>query len=72
MGGFLIYEFTESRPTVVLVESHTADLYLSSEGDVTAYGDTFTRLQGESLSHRASRAHLERTLRDLRGAQKKG
>jgi transcriptional regulator with XRE-family HTH domain len=72
MGGFLIYEFTESRPTVVLVESHSADLYLSSERDVTTYGDTFTRLQKDSLSPRASTAHLKRTLRDLRGGQKKG
>jgi transcriptional regulator with XRE-family HTH domain len=72
MGGFLIYEFTESRPTVVLVESQTTDLYVSDERDVTAYGETFARLQKDSLSTRASKAQLERTLRDLRSGKEKG
>jgi len=72
MSGFLIYEFTESRPAVVLVEAQTADLYLADERDVTAYGETFARLQKDSLSARASKAHLERTLRDLRGGEEKG
>jgi len=72
MSGFLVYEFTESRPAVVLVEAQTADLYLADERDVTAYGETFARLQKDALSVRASKAHLERSLRDLRGDEKKG
>jgi len=70
MGGFLVYEFAEDRPSVVLVESQTADLYLSDDRDVTAYGEVFGRLQEDSLSQRASEAHLERTLRDLRSGLK--
>lgn len=72
MGGFLIYDFAESKPSVVLVESHTADLYLSSEPDIETYADAFSRLQDDSLSARASMAHLKRTLRDLRSGHRKG
>lgn len=72
LGGFLIYEFSQDRPSVVLVEAHAADLYLSSEKDVAGYGDTFQRLHDDALTPSASRALLGQTLRELRGGQKKG
>ncbi|MBO0729609.1 MAG: helix-turn-helix domain-containing protein [Acidimicrobiaceae bacterium] len=72
MGGFMVYEFTEGRPSVVLVESQIADTYLSDETDVEVYGSTFNQLQADALPAEASRQHLERTLRDLRGEREKG
>jgi transcriptional regulator with XRE-family HTH domain len=73
MGGFLVYEFTEDRPSVVLIESQTADTYLSDEADVAAYVSTFDRLQKDALTVDASRQHIERTLRDLRSdGEKRG
>jgi transcriptional regulator with XRE-family HTH domain len=71
MGSFLIYEFAEARPTIVLSEAQTADLYLSADADVQAYAELFAKLQQEALGPRASKAHLERTLRDVRSAANK-
>lgn len=64
LGGFMVYEFTEDGGDVVMVESQTADTYLSAETDVTAYGEAFDRLQRESLDADASRRHLEQALRE--------
>lgn len=66
IAGFLIYDFTEDRPSVVLIESLTADTYLSDAADVAAYGSTFDRLQKDALSVDASREYLETTLRTVR------
>ena len=65
--GFLIYDFTDDRPSVVLLESLTSDTYLSDDVDVKAYTSTFERLQGDALTVDASRQYLETTLRNLRG-----
>jgi transcriptional regulator with XRE-family HTH domain len=73
IASFLVYDFTEDRPSVVLSEAQQADLYLSAPDQVTAYKELFAKLQKDALSPRASRAHLERTLRDLRsGTQREG
>ena len=63
-GSFVFYDFAEGSP-VVLVEAQTADLYLSSEGDVAAYRRLFRDLQRDALDKDASRLLLERTRRQL-------
>lgn len=56
---FVIYEFREpTSPTVVFVETHTADMYLSAEQDVQAYGRLFDRLKGEALGPEESVTYL--------------
>ncbi len=50
MVPFILYEFREpTSPTVVLVETQTADMYLSADQDVEAYDRLFDRLKGEAL-----------------------
>lgn len=65
IGGFLIYDFTDGRPSVVMIESFRADTYLSDEVDVSAYDEAFARLQKDALTAEASQAYLETTLRNL-------
>lgn len=69
IGGFMIYDFADNRPSVVMVESFRADTYLSDEVDVVAYDSTFDKLQKDALSVESSRQYLETTLRDLRGTK---
>lgn len=69
IAGFLIYDFTDDRPSVVMLESLTADTYLSDDVDVSAYAATFERLQKDALNVEASRQYLETTLRNLRGTK---
>lgn len=69
IGGFLIYDFTDERPSVVMIESFRADTYLSDEVDVLAYDSTFERLQKDALNVEASREYLETMLRNLRGTE---
>lgn len=47
--SFLCFEFGPERPSVVLVESQTADLYVSSAPDVAAYSALFAGLSAMSL-----------------------
>jgi transcriptional regulator with XRE-family HTH domain len=63
---FIIYTFRTKSPAVVLAESQTADLYLSSPIDVRVYEDLFQRLSGDSLSHDDSRTYLDVLARDIR------
>lgn len=63
---FIIYEFKSRSPTVVLAESQTADLYLSSSDDVEAYGDLFSRLVTDSLPLDESRDYLRILARDIK------
>ncbi len=62
---FIIYAFRTKSPAVVLAESQTADLYLSSSSDVDVYQDLFKRLSADALSHDDSRAYLDVLVRDL-------
>lgn len=56
---FLIYHFrTQSSPPTVLIETRTADLYLSAETDVDVYTDLFEQLAAESLNPAESRDYL--------------
>ena len=56
---FIMYEFREpTSPKVVFLETHTADMYLSAEQDVKAYGRLFDRLKGEALGPAESIAYL--------------
>jgi hypothetical protein len=63
-GSFVLYDFLEGAP-VVLVEAQTADLYLSSEADVTAYRRLFHDLQLDSLDGDSSRRIVEKARRQL-------
>ncbi|MEU0269853.1 helix-turn-helix transcriptional regulator [Nocardioides sp. NPDC006303] len=72
VGGFLVYEFSSDKPAVIMLESQTADTYLSDEVDVSAYGSVFDRLQKDALSVEASRQYLERSLRELRSGREIG
>jgi len=59
MAPFIVYEFKEdSSPPVVLVESQTADLYLSSKADVQCYVDVFDALTAEALGPDATLDYL--------------
>lgn len=50
LSQFLIYDFVdEAAPSVVMLESQTADTYLSAPEDVAAYGRLFDGLVGEAL-----------------------
>lgn len=66
IGSFVIYDFGQTAPVVVLCESQTADLYLSSEEDVATYTQVMDKLAGECLSVEASRAYLGEVSRTLR------
>lgn len=66
MGSFLLYEFDQATPAVVLVEGQTADFYLSSPTDVQAHAEVFTRLRAASFDDVGTRAYLEDAGRALR------
>jgi hypothetical protein len=50
VGPFLMYDFREPAPPVVMLESQTADAYLSASEDLNAYGILFENLVKDSLS----------------------
>jgi transcriptional regulator with XRE-family HTH domain len=59
VAPFNIYECRAgTSPTVVFVETQTADLYLSAEPDVAAYSDLFERLMSEALDPAESVKYL--------------
>lgn len=57
-GSFVLYEFRTGSP-VVLCENQTADLYLSDEGDITAYQKLFRGLHKDALDAEGSRQAIE-------------
>lgn len=59
VGSFLVYDFAHG-PSVAMTEAQTADLYLASEADITAYRRLFKGLWKEALDVDATRAYLER------------
>ena len=64
MNSFLIYDFLSAKsPSVVLVETQTADLYLSAKDDVSTYEHTFAGLQAAALSAQATATRFRRLLR---------
>ncbi|HEX6074588.1 MAG TPA: helix-turn-helix transcriptional regulator [Micromonosporaceae bacterium] len=59
MVPFLLYDFrAEMSPPVVMIETQSADLYLSSTTDVGLYTDLFERLTQRALDHDASVDYL--------------
>jgi transcriptional regulator with XRE-family HTH domain len=61
---FLIYDFrAKGAGPVVMLESQTADTYLSAVDDVASYGSLFDGLARDALSSEASAVHL-RQLRE--------
>ncbi|MEQ7124873.1 helix-turn-helix transcriptional regulator [Actinopolymorpha sp. B11F2] len=68
MAPFTTYEFREgTSPTVVFLETQTADLYLSAAHDVAAYDGLFERLLSESLDPAESVKYLKSLARKTRG-----
>lgn len=67
VGSFVMYEFADDRPAVVLSEAQTADLYLSDDADVSAYAGLFDGLMQDSLTAEQSREYLRGVLRNLQG-----
>ena len=68
MAPFITYEFRAgASPTVVFLETQTADLYLSAEHDVAAYSDLFERLLSEALEPVESVKYLKSLARQTRG-----
>src|SRR4051794_21857288 len=64
MNSFVLYDFLSvDSPSVVLVETQTADLYLSAEDDVSMYEHTFGGLQAAALDARATATRFRRLLR---------
>src|SRR4051794_25411465 len=64
MNSFLLYDFLSvDSPSVVLVETQTADLYLSAKDDVATYQHTFAGLQAAALGARATATRFRRLLR---------
>lgn len=49
LGAFVLYEFTETSP-VVLLEHHAVDVFLATDEDVQQYRRMFAELSAESLS----------------------
>jgi hypothetical protein len=67
MNSFLIYDFLSAKsPSVVLVETQTADLYLSAKDDVSTYEHTFAGLKAAALSAQATATRFRRLLRGRR------
>jgi len=65
--SFVLYDFRErTSPTVVMVESQTADLYLSADRDVEAYAALFDRLRNEALDPVESLKYLKTWARTIR------
>lgn len=66
---FTLYEFVSgSRPSVVFVETQTADLYLSAQSDIETYENIFGKLTSEALDEEASLdylAELDRHVKDV-------
>jgi transcriptional regulator with XRE-family HTH domain len=59
MVPFTLYKFrTGSSPTVVFIESQTADLYMSDTADVKEYETLFARLAADALDTRNSLDYL--------------
>ncbi|MGL5823729.1 MAG: helix-turn-helix domain-containing protein [Nocardioides sp.] len=70
LSPFVIYDFAaSSSPPIVLVETQTADVYLSSESDVRAYGDLFSSLQERALTPGESRDFALSLLDQSKGAR---
>ncbi|MEU0156841.1 helix-turn-helix domain-containing protein [Micromonospora fulviviridis] len=56
---FTLYEFASgSQPSVVFVETQTADLYLSAQPDIDTYEDIFGKLTSEALDEETSLDYL--------------
>jgi len=66
LGSFLCFEFGRGRPSVVLIESQTADVYLSSPGDVAAYEALFASLSEAALSVEESTSLIAQCRREVR------
>lgn len=67
LAQFLMYDFRDrTSPTVVQLESQTADVYLSAESDIQAYAKLFAKLQTEALEPDASMSYLRSEARKLR------
>jgi transcriptional regulator with XRE-family HTH domain len=59
MVPFLLYDFSAKvSPPAVMIETQSADLYLSSVTDVDLYSDLFDRLGQRALGHEASVEYL--------------
>lgn len=70
LSPFLIYDFSEgSAPTAVLLESRTADLYLSAKEDVATYTGQFDGLIGEALAPEESLTYLRSLVKDMTKAR---
>lgn len=66
LGSFIVYEFGETAPVVVLCETQTADLYLSDDQDVATYTQLMDDLLRSSLSVKDTRTYLVEVSRTLR------
>lgn len=62
-GSFVLYDF-KAGPPVVLCEAQTADLYLSSERDISAYQRLFKGLWKDALDATGTRHAIESARRD--------
>ncbi|MFC7598096.1 helix-turn-helix domain-containing protein [Terrabacter sp. GCM10028922] len=69
--SFLIFDFDPVR-SVVLIESQTADLYVSSPEDVSVYSELFARLQGAALDVEESSRRIRGLRRRSRAAKHEG
>ncbi len=59
MVPFVLYDFrAQASPSVVMIETQSADLYLSSASDVDLYTDLFNRLIRRALDPDASVSYL--------------
>jgi transcriptional regulator with XRE-family HTH domain len=67
---FVMYDFAAAgSPLVVLVETQTADVYLSSDADARTYGELFSLLQRRALSRRKSRDLVSSLIDGSEGAR---
>ncbi len=67
LAQFLMYDFRDrTSPTVVQLESQTADVYLSGDSDIKVYAELFDRLQAEAMEPEASVTYLRSQARKLR------
>lgn len=72
LASFLMFDFGADRPGVILVESQTADLYLSSPADLAAHDAMFQDLTGAALTVDESASRIDLHRRRLSRSSKKG
>lgn len=67
LAPFLIYDFkVRTSPSVVLLEAHGTDLYLSAQQDVATYAELFDLLLADTISSSESLRYLRSLVEEMK------